>query len=61
MSRFRRAAAGVAERFLAARYHQALSGLSDRQLADIGLPASIHCARELARRAEPTASEGDHR
>ena len=37
MNRFRRAAAGIAERFLTARYHQALSGMSDRQLADIGL------------------------
>ncbi len=37
MNRFRRATAGVAERFLTARYHEALSSLSDRQLADIGL------------------------
>ena len=51
MSTFRRVAAGVAERFLTARYHQALSGLSDRQLADIGLTRegiSLR-ARELAR------------
>jgi uncharacterized protein YjiS (DUF1127 family) len=51
MSRFRRAAAGVAERFLTARYQQALSGLNDRQLADIGLTRAgiAQRARELAR------------
>ena len=51
MSRFRRAAAGFAERFLTARYHEALSGLSDRQLADIGLARAdiSQRARELAR------------
>ncbi len=50
MSKLRNAAAGVAERFLAARYHQALSGLSDRQLADIGLTRETISlrARELA-------------
>lgn len=51
MSKFRRAAAGVAERFLTARYEQALMGLNDNQLADIGVARndiSRH-ARELAR------------
>jgi uncharacterized protein YjiS (DUF1127 family) len=51
MSRFRHAAAGIAERFLTARYHQALSQLSDRQLADIGLTRATIAERalELAR------------
>lgn len=51
MSKFRRAAAGLAEGFMAARFHQALNDLSDRQLADIGLTrAEIpERARELAR------------
>ena len=52
MSRFRNAAAGIAERFMAARYKQALSGLSDRQLADIGLTRETLSlrARELAQK-----------
>jgi uncharacterized protein YjiS (DUF1127 family) len=51
MSRFRRAAAGIAERFLTARYNQVLSGMSDHQLADIGLTRQgiPLRARELAR------------
>ncbi len=49
MSRFSRATARIAKRFMTARYEEALNRLSDRQLADIGLtregiPASV---REL--------------
>ena len=62
MSRFRRAAAGVAERFLTARYHEALSGMSDRQLADIGLTRRASTARASWRDAlSRPASEGEHR
>ncbi len=47
MSRFRR----VAEGFMAARFHQALSQMSDRQLADMGLSRETISQRalELAR------------
>jgi uncharacterized protein YjiS (DUF1127 family) len=50
MSRFARAAAGFAERLRVAGYHRALSQMSDRQLADIGLSRETisHRAHELA-------------
>ncbi len=37
MNKFTSVFAGIAEGFRAARFHSALSRLSDRQLADIGL------------------------
>lgn len=37
MSRFSKILTGVADGFKAARFRQAMSRLSDRQLADIGL------------------------
>ena len=51
MSRFRRAAASIAQGFMAARYHQALSNMNDRQLAEIGLTRETISRRafELAR------------
>ena len=51
MSRFKRAAASLAEGFLASRYHEAMSRMSDRQLADIGVTRETISARacELAR------------
>lgn len=51
MSLFRRTAAGIAERFLTARYHEALSSMNDRQLADIGVTRAgiSQRAREMAR------------
>ena len=51
MSRFRHAVATAVERFRAARFYDALNGLSDRQLADIGLTRGDvpQRARELAR------------
>ena len=41
----------VAERFRAARFHDALNGLTDRQLSEIGLTRAgiAQRARELAR------------
>ncbi len=51
MTNFRRFAAGVAEGFRTARFHQALAGMNDRQLADLGLARAdiSQRARELAR------------
>ena len=51
MSSFRHAFANVAERFRAARFYDALNGLSDRQLSEIGLTRAgiAQRARELAR------------
>ena len=52
MSTFNRFFAGIAEGFRAARIHQALSRMSDRQLADIGVTRDgiSQRAHELARR-----------
>ena len=37
MNKFRNVFSGIADGIKAARFHHALNGLSDRQLADIGL------------------------
>ena len=53
MSRFTRVAAGIAEGFMAARYHRALSHMNDRQLADIGLTRADIPRRALRTGAAP--------
>ncbi len=51
MRTFKRVAAGLAEGFLTARYHEALRQMNDHQLADLGLTREgiPQRARELAR------------